>query len=744
MYLSVEALEGRDGCHNFYGLNSGSYAPIIAGTIMPLGPDEQSSGIMTFPGITNDAQSTSVASIIANLESDKWSDLFGVGWQTSYQLALPITTALVPLNPADLGRPPPLLSYYFGPAGVACLMNYQAGPLPGGLPCNTIFDGEYVPQVQVGKAANAMNPMWSTCYRDFGWDPPGALSPASSVIGPSTPHPQSATTTSPAHNDHHSSSAQTSLGPSTTDPASPSSSPHVSTAAPTSRGGGDPTSSPNQPPNSASQHIQSTRISSSSTDPSSGGGSPDSSQTSSSNNPGGLIVSIIAGSSTQKVSSDPSPGSAGQGSGSGPASAASGGDPGASTSVSGSSAAFLLGSSSLTAVQSGSVFVVSGGSSAIATLTAGGAGTTIGTQVISAGSSALQVGSSTITFSTDGGSGSGSGSQTTINVAGQSIAIGLGPGKSGVAVIDGSVTLSNGESGTVVNGQSVSLGSQGLAIGSTTVLIGQDDPSDSVTTATIDGISYTMSAVISGSSTLEAVDGSITLTPGGAGTTLSNGKILSVPIAGGVVIGSSTIQVGPLTSSGQFDAIVNAGGQKFTAVQSGSYILLADGDSTITISDGQVTTFNGQIVSALSNGIGVAIDGSTTARFSAQPTADAIITAGGHTFTAYPSGDFILLVDGSSTATLRDGQTTILEGQTVKALLDGDGIVVGATKTDIFSNFSTSTSSRLAPSSGRLTSVSAAGTAASPFSTKSGAAMKKSAMREMLLAFSMAMAVVLI
>jgi hypothetical protein len=89
-YLSVAYLEGRDGCHNFYG------SP-IGGTIMPLGEDERKSGIMTFPGVTNAYQSSSIASIIAHQESSKYTDLFGLGWQTSYQLNLPITTTVVDL-----------------------------------------------------------------------------------------------------------------------------------------------------------------------------------------------------------------------------------------------------------------------------------------------------------------------------------------------------------------------------------------------------------------------------------------------------------------------------------------------------------------------------------------------------------------------------------------------------------------------------------------------------------------------
>jgi len=707
---------------------------------MPLGPDEQSSGIMAFPGITNDAQSTSVASIIANLESDKWTDLFGVGWQTSYQLALPITTALVSLNPADLGRPPPLLSYYFGPAGVACLMNYQAGPAPIGLPCNTIFDGEYIPQVQVGKAANAMNPMWSTCYRDFGWDPPSALSPASSVIGPSTPNQQSATTTSLAHITHQSSSAQTSVAHSTTDPASPSSSPRLSTAAPTSSSAGNPTSSPNQQSSSASQHTQGASTTYSTTDLSSGGRNPDPVQTSSSNNPGGIIVSIIAGNSTEQETSVSNPGSIGQGSGSAPISVASGGDSGRSTATTRSSASFVVGSSSLTAVQSGSVIVVSGGSSAVVTLTEGGAGTTIGSQVISAGSSGLQVGLSTVSLTADGGSGSGSVSQTTVEVAGQSFTISQGSGESSVAVIDGSVTLSQGGSGTVVNGQSVSLGSQGVVVGSTTAEIDQGF----VTTAAVDGTSYTVTAVAAGSSTLEVIDGSITLSPGGPATTLANGEVLSAPTSGVVVIGSSTIQIGALTSSVQLDAVVTASGRPFTAVQSGIYAVLEDGSSTITISEDQVTTFDGKTVSALSNGGGIVIDGTTTAVFSAQPRVDTVITVGGHLFTAYPSGNFILFADASSTITLRDGQTTTFDGQTVKALSNGDGLAVNGTKTDMFSGISTSTPSRLITSSGAPTRVSAAGTAAPPSSTNSGTAMKLVATWEMLATSLMAMAVILI
>ncbi|TKA75553.1 hypothetical protein B0A49_03587 [Cryomyces minteri] len=172
-YLSVDAIIPRDGCHNF-----GAGGP-MPGAVIPVEPGDLKSGIASFPGISEPWQMSSVASVIAFGGN---SDFLGIGWQTR-SFAKVTSTAIVSVNLADLGRPPPIVSYYFGQAGHACINGY-AGALAKGFPCDTIFDGLHTPMIQLGSAARNMYSAWSTCYLDFGWDPPIALTAERSLETP--------------------------------------------------------------------------------------------------------------------------------------------------------------------------------------------------------------------------------------------------------------------------------------------------------------------------------------------------------------------------------------------------------------------------------------------------------------------------------------------------------------------------------------------------------------------------------
>lgn len=134
--------------------------------------------------ITNAAQSTSAMSIIANQEREKYTDLFGINWYSQdgnldgHLIEGPnVQFKTVQVNPADLGKPPPPLSYYFGAAGWYCLngnafaVHNQAISvgLPGGMPCNTIFDDSYRPWIQIPSVVKS-GPGSATCNLGFGWD----------------------------------------------------------------------------------------------------------------------------------------------------------------------------------------------------------------------------------------------------------------------------------------------------------------------------------------------------------------------------------------------------------------------------------------------------------------------------------------------------------------------------------------------------------------------------------------------
>ena len=152
-YMSIDALEGRDACNGFDG------AP-IAGTIIPVKIEDLSSGLLQFPGITNAAQSTRVASLIANRQTEQWHEFLGIGWESTVGISM---TQTVPVNMADFGKPPSALAYYFGAVGLRCIVDqYISGvsnkntdgsmyifgaagllvEIPPGMPCDTIYDGE--------------------------------------------------------------------------------------------------------------------------------------------------------------------------------------------------------------------------------------------------------------------------------------------------------------------------------------------------------------------------------------------------------------------------------------------------------------------------------------------------------------------------------------------------------------------------------------------------------------------------
>lgn len=136
--------------------------------------------------ITNAAQSSSAVSIIANQEREKYTDLFGIDWYKQAQnldedgdgIEGPnVQFKTVQVNPADLGKPPPPLSYYFGAAGWYCLNGdafaVKNQPIsvgfPGGMPCNSIFDDSYKPWIQIPSVVKSGEGS-ATCNLGFGWD----------------------------------------------------------------------------------------------------------------------------------------------------------------------------------------------------------------------------------------------------------------------------------------------------------------------------------------------------------------------------------------------------------------------------------------------------------------------------------------------------------------------------------------------------------------------------------------------
>jgi len=125
---------------------------IATGTILPWEPGEFASAVYQYSGVSNLAQSYSVASVIARGDPEELS-----------KLPAPSAT-FVSGNYGDLGRAPPILSYYLGPQGVNCIESVSGDVnwMPGG--CATLWDDYYVPLVRLPSAARSLNSgLWLTC-----------------------------------------------------------------------------------------------------------------------------------------------------------------------------------------------------------------------------------------------------------------------------------------------------------------------------------------------------------------------------------------------------------------------------------------------------------------------------------------------------------------------------------------------------------------------------------------------------
>ena len=189
---------------------------------------------------------------------------------------------------------------------------------------------------------------------------------------------------------------------------------------------------------------------------------------------------------------------------------------------------------------------------------------------------------------------------------------------------------------------------------------------------------HTITAVDAGNSVL-LVDGSTTKTLQDGSDAVFQGQTISAQEGGMAVVvngHTSTLTSAIALATGQ--AIVTADDHTFSVLDLPGFVVVQDGTSSLTIRDGATATFDGQTITALASGNAVVVDGKTMSMTSPIPlaTAEAVITAGGHTFTALDMDGYIVLQDGASTLTVKDGMTATFEGQTIKALASGDAVLV--------------------------------------------------------------------
>ncbi|KAI9684960.1 MAG: hypothetical protein M1822_005609 [Bathelium mastoideum] len=300
------------------------------------------------------------------------------------------------------------------------------------------------------------------------------------------------------------------------------------------------------------------------------------------------------------------------------------------------------------------------------TLSVGGPAATISGQAISLGPQGVVVDSSTVSYSAapEGGEGA------VVTVGGN-----LYSASSGAPLVVGSTTLSAGGPAQTIDGQRISVGSNGLIIGSSTVAYSSSSVFQGAVIA-LGGNLYTASSGV------PLVIGSKTLSAGGPAITI-NGQRISIG-SQGAVIDSITEPYSAIGSQLQLPEVaITLGSQAYTALESGGKVVL--GSVTLTPGD-PAQTISGETISAAPSGI--VVDG-TTQPFSTPPpvldgitaASEASFTIAGHSYTALEvaghsgevfipgatSGSFITLSVGGPAATI--------SGQVISAA--PSGVVVG-------------------------------------------------------------------
>ena len=197
------------------------------------------------------------------------------------------------------------------------------------------------------------------------------------------------------------------------------------------------------------------------------------------------------------------------------------------------------GSQVITAIQTGGIVVAAG-----FTLSTGGPAASISGNVVSVAPGDLVIGGSTVAFTslTLGSTRISQNSFMAIFAIGGQAYTAIASSGNGKIVTIGSFTFSVGGPPATISGQLISLGENGVVVGSTTVPLrtlasGGASPTISAAIFTIGGQAYT--ALTSPGSGYSIIIGSSTLSVGGPPVTIS-GEVISLDPSG-VVLGTSTI-----------------------------------------------------------------------------------------------------------------------------------------------------------------------------------------------------------
>ena len=278
------------------------------------------------------------------------------------------------------------------------------------------------------------------------------------------------------------------------------------------------------------------------------------------------------------------------------------------------------------------------------TLVNGGPAATISGIPVSLGSAGLVVGGNSISLTPTVLSYP----QPVITIAGQAFTV----ASSGSVLVLAGETLTMGGPAALVSGTSVSFGSAGLIIGSSTVPSVKFSSSTPYPIFTLAGQLLTATPLGS-----ELVIAGQTLSIGGPVATVS-GTPVSLASAG-LIIGTSTIPLAPTEQLG-----FTIASQAYTATPSGSVVILAG--QTLSIS-GPAATISGTPVSLASAGL---IIGTSTLPLT--PAEQPIFTIASQGYTATPSG-FVVVVAGQTLSI--GGPAVIIAGTPIS--LGPSGLIIG-------------------------------------------------------------------
>lgn len=203
---------------------------------------------------------------------------------------------------------------------------------------------------------------------------------------------------------------------------------------------------------------------------------------------------------------------------------------------------------------------------------------------------------------------------------------------------------------------------------------------------------------------------SVGLDPGQA--TNMEGVSISAPESGAHVVlnGDKTVSPAtPITSTLDASFVTGISGQTITFADNGGHVVIADHGNTATLNPGEITTFDGRVVSVEPQGSYAVVDGTSKIKLGSQPTvpgmAATITGTAGRSLTLSKNQDGDLVVaQGHSTITLGAAEATTIHRVAISvdsfgAVLDGTKTVGLKTASGDTSNY-TSTASNLASTKG--------------------------------------------